>query len=259
MKMSDLRVGADPEVFVLGSKGIMNAGLFTEGTKEHPAELKHGVKIHRDNITLEFNFPPADSREKFCSTVEDALLQCRHLIQPNYLLVSSSMLFSSMDMLKGLGDGAFEFRCEPEDNIWGDPTYQNQHPLVRSAGGHIHIGWGDNVDQEERIRFALWMDVMIGCPLVLIEEHGSARYRRTMYGKPGSCRYKPYGIEYRTPGNDWLKGKAGAVWDLVEGCFQRALIEGADLPMNAELFKKLQHAITQSDPVAAKEVIDAIG
>ena len=48
------------------------------------------------------------------------------------------------------------------------------------------------------------MDFFLGLPSVLYDADTE---RRKLYGKAGAMRYKPYGVEYRTLSNAWLKNK----------------------------------------------------
>jgi hypothetical protein len=48
------------------------------------------------------------------------------------------------------------------------------------------------------------LDAFVGIPLDCFEKSRGFVERRKMYGQYGSFRSKPYGLEYRTPSNDWL-------------------------------------------------------
>jgi hypothetical protein len=48
------------------------------------------------------------------------------------------------------------------------------------------------------------LDLFVGIPAVLIEQGQTPRLRRRMYGKAGSFRYTPYGLEYRVLSNFWM-------------------------------------------------------
>ncbi|HUP80335.1 MAG TPA: hypothetical protein VM260_17400, partial [Pirellula sp.] len=74
--------------------------------------------------------------------------------------------------------------------------------------GHIHIGWGSGFspDSLEHIgvcaEIAKQLDYTVGLYSL---EYDDDKTRREMYGKPGSFRPKPYGMEYRTLSPLWLK------------------------------------------------------
>lgn len=79
---------------------------------------------------------------------------------------------------------------------------------MRTGAGHIHIGFTENKDVNEDNHFlecaamAREMDYYIGIYSLLWDSDSS---RRSMYGRAGCFRPKPYGVEYRTPSNAWLR------------------------------------------------------
>lgn len=66
--------------------------------------------------------------------------------------------------------------------------------------GHIHIGY-DNPEELFSASIIPWFDLFVGLQLVLID---TDTQRRELYGKAGSFRFKPYGIEMRSPSNAWI-------------------------------------------------------
>lgn len=252
INIDSLTVGADPEFFIKDHMGrILPAVRFTSGNKESPENIGNDILIHQDNVTLEVNFKPQKTRQDFIEGVQLAMDALRKRIAPNELVITPSMEFTDYE-LKMFGDTAFEFRCDPEENIFGPSKYRMEH-LLRSAGGHVHIGWGE-ADHREQNQIASWCDLMIGVPGVLLEDHIWAAKRRHNYGKPGSMRRKPYGLEYRTPGNEWLKTSEsiGMMFDLVSNCFETSLVKGMRSPLdNTNSVKKVQRCINLSDSKAA--------
>jgi hypothetical protein len=252
-------VGADPEFFVVDQdRRVIPGAAFTSGTKEKPEDIGDGIAIHQDNITLELNFPPKKQKHEFIEQVQYSLNEMRKRIYPNRLEMSPSLVFTKEELIL-FGPTAMEFRCDPEENIWGDPTYPNMNPLLRSAGGHVHIGWSDQVELEDQTRVAMWADLLIGVPGVLFEDHRKAAARRVNYGKPGSLRRKPYGLEYRTPGNEWFKTTEaiGCMFDLVHNCVKRALDDGEVPPWRTQKeVDRLWSCIRNSDHHEALALID---
>jgi hypothetical protein len=63
--------------------------------------------------------------------------------------------------------------------------------------GHIHIGYDDHnyATSTEIVRA---MDLFLSVPLVLMEPDNE---RKKMYGKAGSYRNQPWGVEYRSTSN----------------------------------------------------------
>jgi hypothetical protein len=80
--------------------------------------------------------------------------------------------------------------------------------------------------------------------------------RRLLYGKAGTIRIKPYGIEYRTLSNFWLKGvQQKEIKDMVFNGITAALKR----TMNREVVpenvgREVITAINNSDVAKAKEL-----
>jgi hypothetical protein len=94
---------------------------------------------------------------------------------------------------------AHVFGCEPDYNAWTEKENKKPRPPhehMRSAGGHIHVETNKNP-----FHVAKMMDLHLGVPSVVMDE---GEDRRKMYGGMGSCRVKPYGVEYRTLSNFWI-------------------------------------------------------
>jgi hypothetical protein len=103
---------------------------------------------------------------------------------------------------------AQEFGCEPDYNAWTRSINPRPHAAdqnLRSAGGHIHIGYRD-LDPEQVVRA---MDVFVGAQML---EFDDDTRRRSLYGKAGAFRFKPYGVEYRTASNAWITSDERKEW-----------------------------------------------
>lgn len=89
--------------------------------------------------------------------------------------------------------------------------------LKRSAGGHIHIGWGGMKmpakyhDSWIPYKVEDWQqklvgvcDLVLGNTCVLLDRSPDAVERRRVYGRAGEYRTPKHGVEYRTLSNFWL-------------------------------------------------------
>jgi hypothetical protein len=79
--------------------------------------------------------------------------------------------------------------------------------------------------------FVFMLDLFVGIPSVLID-HGTDSYKRRKYfGRAGSHRDKPYGLEYRVLSPFWLRNKSTTqlIYKLVEFVFDN---------MNDSIYKK---------------------
>jgi hypothetical protein len=79
--------------------------------------------------------------------------------------------------------------------------------------------------------------------------------RRTMYGRAGACRFKTYGVEYRTLSNAWLNSP-----ELIKWVF-RAAKRGVEQLMNGNSLEArhgdIQSIINDSNVEKAMAIIRA--
>lgn len=249
MEKKTTLIGADPELFLINLDGkfISSIGLIG-GSKERPKSIGNGCAVQEDNVAVEFNIAPAENVDAFVSSCQYALSHLTNQVAEKnlFLSITASKSFDA-DQLKD--PKAKHFGCDPDFNAW--TKRRNDSPAakdknLRSAGGHIHIGTPLN-----KIQIARWCDVTMGLPSVLED---SDQQRRLLYGKAGSFRGKPYGVEYRTLSNYWLKdtkymravyGRAlKAVWAVEQGHM-----------LDDELGSRIQMAINDSNTALADELI----
>lgn len=208
--IKNVRVGADPELFVEKNGEIISVETLVGGTKEEPKKIsKRGHAIQEDNVMVEYNIPPCDSAEEFVEElefVEDYLETFLALkgVKLNY----SASAELAKKWLKT--DQAKMFGCEPDYNLYKEDFNPTPNPStnLRTAGGHIHVGYENPQEStSELIVFA--MDVMLGLPSVELD---TDHRRKEMYGNAGSFRFKTYGVEYRTLSNFWLENSETKAW-----------------------------------------------
>lgn len=205
-----ISVGADPEVFLRDTRSgkYVSAHTFLPGTKEKPHPVKFGA-IQVDGVAAEFNIDPAQGSELFCRNIEMVMSQLR-LMLPNHIEICihpaaefDAAYFSSLPLeVRQLG-------CNPDFNAWTGK--QNDAPKGdtpwRYCGGHVHLGWTKDQDVNDPTHFedcrivAQQMDYYLGIPSLSWDKD---HRRRAAYGKAGSMRVKPYGLEYRALSNRWL-------------------------------------------------------
>ena len=204
MKVTDIKVGADPELFLLDitTNQYKSAEGLIGGTKDEPVVIsKEGFAIQEDNVMVEFNIPPAKSSTEFVNNNQFMLSYINSIIPTNLVTVLEPSVEFPWDELGT--DQAMTFGCSPDENAWTGE--QNKSPVaeatnIRGAGGHLHIGYSNPTIETSR-RIIQCLDVFLGIPLACMEPDNA---RRDFYGKAGACRYKSYGVEYRTPSNFWL-------------------------------------------------------
>lgn len=208
--MKGITVGADPELFIYDTdKGqfVCPDGLIP-GTKEEPFKVDGGA-VQQDGFAAEFNIDPSDNYKDFSDRIRGVRAQLKKMLPSHMDLIAcptaqftQEVWDSALDQTKILG-------CSPDYNAWAlnvNPPAKAED-RVRCAGGHLHLGWTEDADQTDPDYFKASIDLVrqldwyLGAWSVLQDDDV---VRRSMYGKAGSMRFKPYGVEYRTLSNFWL-------------------------------------------------------
>lgn len=202
-----ITLGSDPEWFLTkdGKTPVSAIGKIG-GTKKEPlavAGLEKGFSLQEDNVTLEYNTPPTSSQSQFV----DFQLKIQGHIKANLKamklkpLIQGSAVFPDSELEH---PNAWVFGCEPDVCAWTgkpNPRPHSANMNLRSAGGHLHIGMPDrNYRRIEKALLVRVLDLFVGMPLMVIDPDFG---RQQLYGKAGAFRFKPYGVEYRTPSNIW--------------------------------------------------------
>lgn len=241
-------IGCDPEVFLQDITGaIVSAVGRVGGTKESPFKVKCGA-IQEDNVMAEFNTDPARSAREFVTNIRTVLNELRDKVDEHAydLAIVSSHEFT-IDQLQRSGRQALMFGCDPDFDAYTGKQNVAPSPYttLRTAGGHIHVGYDDGLSDEKNAAIVRRMDLLLGVPSVLLDDD---QRRRTMYGKAGAMRHKPYGVEYRSLSNFWIKHK-----DYIEWAFNQAVTAATsdfEVPESAII-----HCINTGDAVLAKKLI----
>jgi hypothetical protein len=251
-------VGCDPEVFVKQDGVFKSAFGLIKGDKANPQKVNRGA-VQVDGMALEFNIDPAHSEDEFCINVQD-VFNTMKLMVPDYEVVAVPVAHFDPAYIKNQPAAALELGCDPDFNGWDGLVNNkpNGERPMRTASGHVHIGWTNGVDINDPAHIAQCnaairqMDFYLGLPSLAYD---SDQERREMYGKAGCCRYKPYGTEYRTLSNAWLKSEALMRWvyrNTVKG--MNELMAGNNL---ADKYGDIQDIINTGDKKAANKIIQA--
>lgn len=199
-----IRGGADPEFFVINKGEPMSVEGLLGGTKYEPKPMEglpEGFAMQEDNVAAEYNVPAATSAAEFAYNIQTGLFHIKDILKAKGLdiAVVSAMHFY-MDQLSTMQ--AKTLGCEPDWNIWlnKENLRPTPPPTLRTAAAHAHFGWHEP-DREQQIAFGKMCDLHLGVPSVLATEPNE---RRSLYGKAGAVRFKPYGLEYRVLDNFWI-------------------------------------------------------
>jgi hypothetical protein len=203
-------IGCDPELFVwdtqteryIGAQGIV------PGTKSDPYLLDGGM-VQVDGLALEFGIDPAVDEQDFVDKIAKVRATIQAMIGSRYQMHAVPHVVFDQEVMDEQLPENLELGCEPDFNAW---TLQvNQSPnaatTMRSGGGHLHIGYGSRLMEQEDIHFrhcaalVRQLDATVGLGTTTWDKD---TVRRSLYGNPGAFRPKNYGLEYRTPSNAWL-------------------------------------------------------
>lgn len=218
--MDKVMIGSDPELFLKNADGkIISAIGKIGGTKKRPKpvkELGRGFAIQEDNVLVEYNTPPVSRVDQWLIAHQRMLDFLREKVGQLGLGLDISASHS-MDEDQMDSPRAWVFGCEPDFDVWKlemNPKPMAKDKYLRSAGGHIHVGYA-NPSPSQSIKIVRALDMYVGAWLA--EKDPDTR-RRELYGRAGACRFKPYGVEYRTPSNFWLSSE-----ELVRGVYLRVI------------------------------------
>ena len=239
-------VGHDGEVFLRNPKTnefVSSIGLIG-GTKEKPLPIPHlgqGFALQEDNVTVEFNIPPATNSQAFISSISSALSEIRRRAFALGLEVAidSSAEFPSSELEH---PNARTAGCTVDYNAW--TMLENSRPdlsktNLRTSGGHIHIG--TNAKPFAVIRAC---DYFLGIASVVLDKD---HQRRKLYGSAGSFRFTPWGVEYRSLSNFWLKDPTLMSWvfDATLGAVREASRSGIDTTFMMNHSGSIQNIINE--------------
>jgi len=283
--------GADPETFIMDLYNGENipAYLFFSGTGKgncFPLSDKYGG-VHADNIMLEFNPTPSDSFAEVATNV----FRCRELVHTlmmtkfgaNEIILATKTkrdafypeARSSIQLLSNRAAyyqdrvEFYEIGCKPDYNAYTRDT--NPMPQlpdnVRVAGGHIMISALDErlKDPEIVCNAVKWMDVLVmptiieGLKTMGYYDTTSSAMRRLYYGKAGCFRPKEfpngmYGIEYRTPGPEWItlieSNQGKKYLDMVQTALIRSVENALEFKTPKVSRALIEEAVTKENPQA---------
>ena len=256
MTHPQILVGSDPEIFVKQNGQFVCAHNLIPGTKENPHKVDKGA-VQVDGFALEFNIDPAANVDEFILN-HDTVMGILAQMVPNYELAPVPVADFTKEYMAAQPAEARILGCDPDfDAYTGMANIKPQADLpMRTASGHVHIGWGKEMtDHNEQARAAaVQMDFYLGLPSLFYDNDTR---RRSMYGKAGCYRLKPYGVEYRTLSNAWLLSRERMAWvfnQVQEGMKQ--LMDGNDLLTK---YGSVADIINNSDKREAKRIIQDAG
>lgn len=237
MSLKEILVGADPEFFVIDkeTRKPLSAYGMLPGTKREPFKVPDGA-VQIDGMATEFNITPARTSEQFDKNIASVMASMVKMLPANVELTDLPTAMFDPELFAAQPKEALEFGCDPDYNAYTGTV--NEKPRtelpMRTAGGHVHIGWtnGKSLDDPNHDadckEVVKQLDFYLGTPSLLWD---SDKQRRQLYGQPGCYRKKPYGVEYRSLSCVWafdqtlrkfvFDATVGAIRDLYNGFVAR--------------------------------------
>ncbi len=214
-----ITVGCDPEFFYYNE---MNKRFewpgHVPGSKAAPFHVKNGA-IQVDGLAIELNIIPATTEDEFVTRLESVMdFLTKNYVEKNAIKIIPTAEFVPYYM-NLLESHVVELGCIPDldaytqkENPRPNKGRPDKEQFLRTAAGHIHAGWwhdqeialDDPNHRADCFEVVKQLDYYIGLPSLLWDKDNK---RRSLYGKAGACRIKSYGVEYRTPSNQWLLDK----------------------------------------------------
>lgn len=209
--------GADPEIFVKTKDGKnISAHELVPGTKKNPFKVENGA-VQIDGTALEFNINPASTAKEFVGNIHSVMRQLSSMVKSKDATLDfdiSPTVIYDKELFAKLPEHAVELGCEPDFNAY--TGLENDRPdssllkgleTMRTASGHVHIGWTNDADRYAPDHFEdcrMLTNLLDWCLATASKGWDKDSQRSRLYGKPGAFRPKPYGMEYRVLSNRWL-------------------------------------------------------
>ncbi len=258
--------GADPELMLVSPAGELTSAIpLINGTKKKPLAVAGGA-VQRDNVMAEFNVTPSNTLEEFTDNIRQVLGELAKMVAPNRLTVRASGHYPATELDH---EEARVFGCDPDFNSWTMRMnlFDNTKAMdsLRSAGGHWHVGYKDETkemltDDYGKAEVIKMLDIFQGVPSILLDPDETAPLRRSLYGRAGAHRPKPYGVEYRALGNFWVQSPelVGLMYQLSDVAI-RLCVEGeSDTVIKEADPRNVIRAINTSDKQMSRSVLDKV-
>jgi len=266
--MKPYTIGADPELFVFshGKDKIVSSIPVIKKDKHDPVDLGDGIKMYADNVLLETSFPPSDNKDGFIKTVKSALIKIQDWLGRDYSIVAqASHVFSEEDIgpkpavMHGTLPVEWEIGCNPSYDCYAQAE-RIPSPFatgLRSGSFHIHLGSELLLPFENKDKMIRLLDLLVGCPYVIIDRDETSLARRMLYGKAGEFRPTAYGIEWRVLGNYALRSPAltELVLDLVHYTMEQMEHKNVDYILAHADFNLVQTSINTGNRTLAEIAI----
>ncbi|RKY30131.1 MAG: hypothetical protein DRP74_07590 [Candidatus Omnitrophota bacterium] len=217
MSISDYRMtlGGDPEILLTSGKSKGSAGHVIYARDVLDESKTGGGNITYDGMIAEINVIPDTCRERLIYNYSDILNNIfTQADSGKFDLLTSPAGKVKKSVLESVPDQDKIFGCDPDVNAYtgkkNKVTISGLKHQKRYGGGHLHFGISSPITKtfyRNNISLIIkLMDYICGNTCVLLDRDPANAVRRKVYGKAGSYRIQPHGIEYRVLSNFWLRG-----------------------------------------------------
>lgn len=198
MKLHNVTIGADPELFIINekTKKVVSAVGLIPGEKGNPwrsEDMPEGFGLETDNILAEFNIPPVKDEINFVNNIiymQEYINKFVKNIDPDLGILCAASRVVDKSQLNS--PQAQLFGCDVDYNAYtmkANPKPKGTSTNLRSGGFHIHVGY-ENPDVDTSLALVKYMDAFLGIPSVVKDKDNK---RRSLYGKAGCFRLTDYG------------------------------------------------------------------
>ena len=212
-------LGSDPEFFIYAKKNgklqIVTADKVLP-SKENKYQTEYGT-LHFDGVQAEINPRQNTCRELHIHNIHTCLglaYSKTKEVYPNdeFSFVPVGTIRIKPSDIVNVDRECVRFGCAPDKNIYSNEPIDypdGRRFMYRFSGGHIHIG-SYSTNRCEHLKNTGLLDMLVGldCTVGLLSvamaDTWEEKFRRNYYGKAGTYRIQPHGVEYRTLSSFWL-------------------------------------------------------
>ena len=201
------KVGFDPEVFVrdLASGRVIPGFEIRPGRKLSPAAALGPTDVYPDGFALEFATEPRTCLAFATDATQTGLRLAARAAEK----VGGELSLVDVVHIPNLRDyrpQQIALGCSPSENAYDTRAELPEDPYelpFRTIGCHIHFGRREATSEAlypEAVQpIVQALDFVVGPVMTSLLAGLEDPLRRTVYGRAGEFRYKPYGFEYRVP------------------------------------------------------------
>jgi len=220
MKTTQPSLGGDPEFFIFLKKQKKYQVISAD--KILPPKTKKlntpGGDVFFDGVQAEINPSFNTCRERLLTKMYYCIDSVYDLAREKYskdkvvFAPLASIPITKKD-IEGADKECIRFGCSPDSNIYSDEAFEypdGSKFMTRFSGGHIHLGFADISymnkfkDPDKMFNLIRALDCIAGIMSTALSQGEEERIRRKYYGRAGTYRLQPHGLEYRPLSSFWL-------------------------------------------------------